>query len=1458
MGYYSVISRAEKYRFMKLPIIALFASILLSFNAFSQTDGVLIDPTNTQTRNNSAALEVFSTTQGFLPPRLTNAQRNAIVAPATGLVIFNTNSNCVEMFSGAWQSIYCACPNLPALNSIIGNTPVCAGTNQTYTVPSITGASTYNWTVTGGPVITGNTTNSISFNAPNLSTYTVSVTATNACNTSSVVQSTVVNCYTAVPPTPVFSSSPSAICANNSYSYTIANGLGNNGTGAITYTWTITATGSAQATLTANSLTASAGTPVTYTAASTGITLNMGAGAGNITVTVVGNNTCGTTVTPLSSALAINTQSANPTSASASPATICNGSSSTLTLTGGGGGTGQVIRWYTSSCGGTLVGTGNSLAVSPTVTTTYYGRYENPAPCNYNTTCQTATVTVNQPSVAPSSITGTTPICNGGSTLLTATGGSLGTGANYQWGTGAVVGTSPLVGQTASTLTVSPTSTTTYWVRVENTTAPCAATTGGATRVITVNQPSVAPTSITGTSTICNGGSTTLTAIGGTLGTGANYQWGTGATIGSSPLVGQTSSTLSISPTATTTYWVRIENTSAPCAATTSGASQVVTVNQPSVAPTGITGTTTICVGSSTTLTATGGTLGTGANYQWGTGAVVGTSPLVGQTGSSVIVTPGSTTTYWVRIENTSSPCTATTGGVSQVVTVNTLSVAPTSITGTTTICNGSSTTLTVSGGSAGTGATAQWYTGSCGGPSAGSGNSINVSPTSNTTYYVAYSGTCNTTTCVNTTVTVNTLSVAPTGISGTTTICNGTSTALTISGGSAGTGASVQWFTGSCGGTSAGTGNSITVSPTSTTTYFVRYSGTCNTTACASQAVTVTQIPANPGVGNATWNVTAYNGGNIDLTGTYYGYYTESSLSYNTTTRWGSGGSPSEASGWQGCVVPADGHVVVSRRTNFTCGYYQIDVPAHDDDARVYINGTLVWSHEPGCCDNHTNIWTGYLSAASTVEMRHLEGGGGSNQALTITSVGTSTSVAPSSISGATTIYTCQTNSTTLTQVGGTLASGASYQWYSSSCGVTSVGTGNSITVTPGANTTYYVRAEGTCNTTACASTTVSLNASYPDPGFGNNTWNAVVYNGGNIDLSGVRSGYYVESALSYNSLNRWCTTCSPSEASGYVGCAVGVDNHVVVSRRQGFPTAFYQLDMPNHDDDVRVYINGVQVFEHIGCCDVHTNIWTGYLNASSTIEVRNLEGGGGSHQSLTLTVMPQNVTFNFTGAAQAWTVPNGVNTITIDARGAQGYGGGYGGRTVSSHSVTAGQVLNVYVGGAGGSTGGGYNGGGNAGTGNTVNNAGGGGGASDVRTTPYGLGNRINVAGGGGGVGGWAGGSGGSAGAPNGSNGGSGQGGGGGGATQASGGGGGGGNGVGAGGAGSSGQGGNGSSGNAAGGGGGGGGYFGGGGGGGDNDTCCADGGGGGGGSSWSNGSSITYTSGYQGGNGSVIISW
>ena len=58
------------------------------------------------TLNASAILQADSTTKGFLPPRMTTAQRDAIASPAAGLTIFNTTTNALNIYNGtSWAGI---------------------------------------------------------------------------------------------------------------------------------------------------------------------------------------------------------------------------------------------------------------------------------------------------------------------------------------------------------------------------------------------------------------------------------------------------------------------------------------------------------------------------------------------------------------------------------------------------------------------------------------------------------------------------------------------------------------------------------------------------------------------------------------------------------------------------------------------------------------------------------------------------------------------------------------------------------------------------------------------------------------------------------------------------------------------------------------------------------------------------------------------------------------------------------------------------------------------------------------------------------------------------------------------------------------------------------------------------------------------------------------------------------
>jgi len=63
--------------------------------------------TSSTTLDASAKLQVDSTTQGFLPPRMTTTERDAITSPAAGLMIYNTDTNTAECWNGsAWMPMF--------------------------------------------------------------------------------------------------------------------------------------------------------------------------------------------------------------------------------------------------------------------------------------------------------------------------------------------------------------------------------------------------------------------------------------------------------------------------------------------------------------------------------------------------------------------------------------------------------------------------------------------------------------------------------------------------------------------------------------------------------------------------------------------------------------------------------------------------------------------------------------------------------------------------------------------------------------------------------------------------------------------------------------------------------------------------------------------------------------------------------------------------------------------------------------------------------------------------------------------------------------------------------------------------------------------------------------------------------------------------------------------------------
>jgi hypothetical protein len=76
------------------------------------------------TPNPSAILDLTSASQGFLAPRMAAAQRLAISAPATGLMVFDTDTGCVFFYTGlSWKNL-CVSTSAGGYNDSIFFNPV--------------------------------------------------------------------------------------------------------------------------------------------------------------------------------------------------------------------------------------------------------------------------------------------------------------------------------------------------------------------------------------------------------------------------------------------------------------------------------------------------------------------------------------------------------------------------------------------------------------------------------------------------------------------------------------------------------------------------------------------------------------------------------------------------------------------------------------------------------------------------------------------------------------------------------------------------------------------------------------------------------------------------------------------------------------------------------------------------------------------------------------------------------------------------------------------------------------------------------------------------------------------------------------------------------------------------------------------------------------------------------------
>ncbi len=352
----------------------------------------------------------------------------------------------------------------------------------------------------------------------------------------------------------------------------------------------------------------------------------------------------------------------------------------------------------------------------------------------------TATITANGP----------TSICTGGSVSLTASAGS-----SYLWSNG------------ATTQTISVTQAGNYAVTVGQG-GGCSAVSSPV--AITVGSAPSAVITASGSTSICQGGSVTLTASSAN-----SYLWSNGAT------------TQSITVSAAGNYTVQVTNASG-CSATSSATNVSVTTG--SAATVTPSGALAFCQGGSVTLSAN-----SASNYLWSNGA----------TTQSISVSANGT--YSVTINN-GSGCASVSTPVT--VSVYALPTATIAVSGSTTFCQGGSVVLTASAGSS-----YLWSNGS-------TSQSITATTSGNYVVTVTNSNGCSKTS-VATTVTVDPIPSATISANGPTTFCQGGNVRLTASAGS-----SYLWTPGNL------TTQSITVTNTGSYSVVVSSASGCSAQSAA------------------------------------------------------------------------------------------------------------------------------------------------------------------------------------------------------------------------------------------------------------------------------------------------------------------------------------------------------------------------------------------------------------------------------------------------------------------------------------------------------------------------------------------------------------------------------------------------------------------------------------------------
>jgi len=601
---------------------------------------------------------------------------------------------------------------LPADPTGTGAT-ICSG--QTASISATNSGGTLNWYSdaagtnmigTGSPFVTAALTQN--------TTYFVQETAGNGCMSSLVAVSVTVNAL----PTAPNPGTPVLVCNGNDV---IISATGS-GTGDLVFYNDLMVV---QATV------AMGGTPTQ--------SFNAGAlAAGTYTFYVSENDgTCESATVAVTA-----TVNALPAAPTATGVTICSGNTATLTATATG-----IANWYSDAALTNLVGSGSVYMTGMLTTNTdYYLTQVDANGCESVST--TVTVTVDPLPTDPVATPDTA--CAGQTATLTATG----SGGTLDWYSDASGTIS--VGTGGSFTTASLNQNTTYYVQ-ETSAAGCMSNIVAVTAVVNA----LPGTPSAGSVTVCEGQDAILSATGSGTGDLVFYD-NTMTEVGRVTMAGNPNATFNAGTLAAGNYLYYASEDNGTCESTMAAIG--VTVNALPAAP--VVAGTTICAGTTATLTATG-------SVSWYSDGAL--TNMVSSNNSFTTMMLSVTTDYYV-VATGANGCTS--GADTVTVTVDPLPATPTTTPDT--ICEGSSGTLVATG----SGGTLNWYSDATGTTMVGTGASLML-PVVNqtTTYYV--NETDATTGCVSAmamaTIVVNSLPNPPSASD--VTICSGADVILSATG---------------------------------------------------------------------------------------------------------------------------------------------------------------------------------------------------------------------------------------------------------------------------------------------------------------------------------------------------------------------------------------------------------------------------------------------------------------------------------------------------------------------------------------------------------------------------------------------------------------------------------------------------------------------------------------------------